>query len=133
MNPLSSGLNLLLQPSTTASLPADLLVVDPPPPKPPILTVEDVLSSSELEGTILDVDGRVPRGDRFVANLVTSATLWSEAKDIPQDVIAACRAAKALTVWRWREDVLSDMEMQVSLEKGARTSTGSVFYLRRMG
>lgn len=121
-----------MQPGSTTSLPGDLLVVAPAPPKPPILTVEDILSSSELELTLLDIDGRVPRGDRFVSNLVTSASLWSQAHNVPQDVVAACRAAKALTIWRWREEILLDTEMQMSLERGARTPIGSVFYVRRM-
>ena len=124
-------MTLLIQPSTTTSLPGELLVASPPPPKPPILSVEDILGSADLEATVLDVDGRVPRGDRIVANLVTSASLWSEAKDVPPHVIAASRAAKALTVWRWKPDVLADVEMQVALERGARSLVGTVFYLRR--
>jgi hypothetical protein len=93
--------------------------------------MEGMMSSVELEIAVLDVDGRVPKGDRFVDNTVASANLWREVKDTPPEVVAANRATKALTVWRWRDELLCDIELQMSLTRGGRDLLGTVYYLRR--
>ncbi|EKM51291.1 uncharacterized protein PHACADRAFT_151948 [Phanerochaete carnosa HHB-10118-sp] len=107
-NPADGTLAVLLQPGSAPSLPQDLLVVAPPNPTPPTLTIEDILSSMDLEDALLDVDGRISRDQRAVTPIT-----------------------KALTVFRWRDEVMCDLEMQMSMEKGARERCGSVWYLRR--
>ena len=93
--------------------------------------MDGIMSSSELESGVLDVDNRVPRDARFVGNIMTSANLWREVKNIPPETVAANRAAKALTIWRWKDEILSDLEMQMALEKGGRSLLGTAYYLRR--
>ena len=131
INALSGAIDVWLQPSSTSGLPRDLLVVAPPKPLPPILSMDGIMSSSELESGVLDVDNRVPRDARFVGNIMTSANLWREVKNIPPETVAANRAAKALTIWRWKDEILSDLEMQMALEKGGRSLLGTAYYLRR--
>ena len=121
-------MDLLLQPGKVTSLSREMLIVAPPEPQPPIRTAENILSSIELESAVLDVDGRVPSGDRFAGHAV-AASPWRT--DIPQELVATNRAAKALTVWRWRDEIISDVEMQMSLEKGGRDLLGTVYHLGR--
>lgn len=113
---------MLLQPGSTTSLPQDLLVVAPPNPTPPILTIEDTLSSTDLEDALLEVDGRVSRDQRRAPPMLPNG------KPVPRST----SAAKALTVFRWRDEVLHDLEMQLSMERGARERCGTVWYLRRL-
>lgn len=93
----------------------------PPNPTPPTLTIEDILSSTDLEDALLDEDGRVPRDQRAVTPIRLAT------RPVPRST----SAAKALAVLRWRDEVMSDLEMQMSMEKGARERCGSVWYLRR--
>lgn len=108
-------LTVLLQPGSTAALPQDLLVFAPRPPAPPTLTIDGVLSAADLEDALLDVDGRVPRTERSSAHALSRGAA----------------AAKALVVFRWRDEVQHDLEMQMAMARGARERCGTVWYLRR--
>ena len=102
--------------------------MNPESPQPPTLTMENILSSVELEQGILDVDGRVPRSERIAANDVTSINYWG---DVSTDIVAANRAAKSLSIWRWSDEVKDDRDLQMVLDRGARELVGTVYYLRR--
>lgn len=130
MHPQSSAITVLLSPTTQTSLPPDLLVVAPPPPAPPTLTTDGILSAAELEDALLDVDGRVARAERLAA-AAPPPRARREGDSVPLEVLVAARAAKALAVWRWRDEVLADVEMQRGMPRGARELLGTVFYLRR--
>ena len=88
------------------------------------------MSSVELEDSILDVDGRVSRAERQAGNDISTVDFWGITRPSPQ-ARGAARAAKALSVWRWRDEMRSDLEMQIALNKGGRDFIGTVYYLRR--
>lgn len=97
------SLVVLLPSGTTSSLPAHILAhgsdmnVDGES-----LRSAEITSPSHLESTILDLDGRVERGQRPNSN-----------------------AWKSLVVWRWREDGFEAGE-----ERGGREKRNTLFYLR---
>ncbi len=122
-------MDFLLAPGYTTSLPKELLLVDPSRPQPPILSKECIISSVELEEGILDVDGRVSRADRQRGNDF-SISFYGEVNPHTQLANTAC-TAKALTVYRWRDEMKSDFEMQLLLERAGRELVGTVYYLRR--
>ncbi|PSR77076.1 hypothetical protein PHLCEN_2v8065 [Hermanssonia centrifuga] len=93
--------------------------------------MDRIMGSAELEDGILDLDGRVPRADRLVTDSVLCTTMWADVRSVPVEVLSANRAAKSLTVWRWRADMMPDREMQLALPKGGREVLGTVFYLSR--
>ncbi|ETW76489.1 hypothetical protein HETIRDRAFT_239662, partial [Heterobasidion irregulare TC 32-1] len=97
------SLVVLLPSGTTSSLPAHILAhgsdmnVDGES-----LRSAEITSPSHLESTILDLDGRVERGQRPNSN-----------------------AWKSLVVWRWREDGFEAGE-----KRGGREKRNTLFYLR---
>ena len=130
----SIGITLLLQPNIAKSLPPTMLVIGPPAPQPPILTMEGILSSVELEDEILEIDGRVSRSDRYTAiqNEVISRRVPDGIDDssnmIPR--VISAKAAKSLSVWRWREEMQGELEIQMIQERGGREPLGTVYFLR---
>ncbi|KAH8105481.1 hypothetical protein BXZ70DRAFT_921031 [Cristinia sonorae] len=118
----TNSLDLLLRPGTTKSLPSDQLVIGAPDPTPPTLTMEGILSSTELEEAVLEVDGRVTLADFYRTTANT--------KDADRRGIQSLRAAKAITVWRWQEEMMNDFEMQMALERGGRELLTTVYFLR---
>lgn len=111
-----------------------MLVIGPPAPQPPILTMEGILSSVELEDEILEIDGRVSRSDRYTAiqNEVISRRVPDGIDDssnmIPR--VISAKAAKSLSVWRWREEMQGELEIQMIQERGGREPLGTVYFLR---
>ena len=90
------------------------------------------MSSAELEEGVLDVTKQVPREALAAANSVSPGavgSLWSNASS--RDNLVANRAAKALSIWRWRDETKTDVEMQRVLDRGGRDRLGTVFYLCR--
>ncbi|KAI0075019.1 hypothetical protein K474DRAFT_1572973, partial [Panus rudis PR-1116 ss-1] len=132
IHPESHTLTLLLSPGDSRALPLQLLVVAPPNPEPPTLTTEGVMGSRELEDLILDTDERVSRALRHttVETLLQSKSIL--AKDDPTKAAnyLSMRAAKSLSIWRWRPEMLEDFEMQMLQERGGRELVGAVYYLR---
>lgn len=88
------------------------------------------MSSVELEEGILDVDRRVSRAERQAGNDVSFVNFWGDLKPSSQ-AASATRAAKALSVWRWSDQMKSDLEMQIALDKAGRDFLGTIYYLRR--
>ena len=111
-------------------MPKDLLIVDPSPPQPPILAMDGMLSSVELEDCILDVDGRVSPANRQMASNMSSINHFGDVISSPQQA-GANRTAKALSIWRWSDEMKSDLEMQIALDRAGRSFAGTVYYLIR--
>ncbi|KAI0791361.1 hypothetical protein C8Q75DRAFT_715542 [Abortiporus biennis] len=138
IDPKSHAITLLLQPNIIRTLPTTLLVIGHPPPEPPTLTMDDIMGTCELEDGILDVDGRVSRADRHLAASQTTTSAGADQVALSytnMDVISArssARAAKSFTIWRWREEMMHDIEMQMLQERGGRELVGTVYYLRNM-
>lgn len=90
------------------------------------------MGSQELEDTILDVDGRVSRATRHATaeSLLQSKSVST--KDEPNKAInyLSMLAAKSLSIWRWRSEMLEDFELQMLQDKGGREPVGTVYYLR---
>ena len=90
--------------------------------------MEGILSSAELEDGVLEVDGRVTRAD--IHSMTTSLT--TSAPNDPDAVAAlhSIRAAKAITVWRWQDEMADDIGMQMVLSRGGRQALTTVHFLR---
>ncbi|TCD71105.1 hypothetical protein EIP91_000199 [Steccherinum ochraceum] len=128
IDPKSHALNLLLQPKLTKSLPSQLLVVGAPDPTPPTLTMEGIFSTTELEDAILEVDGRITRAEVWATMHPPSS---SSSADIDVQMYAhSVRCAKSVTVWRWEEEMMHDLDMQMMLPRGGRQLLATVYFLR---
>lgn len=127
INSTSHSLSLLLQPAIGRPLPTQLLVVAPPNPEPPTLSMDDIMGTLELEDGILDVDGRVSRTDRHAMTMSLGAGHGIFGSS---DIRASIRTAKSFSVWRWREEMLNDFEMQMIQDRGGRELLGTISYLR---
>ncbi|KAG6879109.1 hypothetical protein C0992_005135 [Termitomyces sp. T32_za158] len=103
IHPKTHALTVLLEPGTSAHLPAPLVSPDPSPPTGN--TQEAVITSpTQLETALLDNDGRVERGKRPNGN-----------------------AWKSMTVWRWRGTAPWE---DVGGGRWGRENHGTLFYLR---
>lgn len=89
------------------------------------------MSSAELEDGVLDVDGRVSRDARSASEPVPPSNVWVDFSGVHQSLPVVNRAAKCLTIWRWEEDRVPDVDVQMYLDKGGRVYAGTVYYLRR--
>lgn len=86
--------------------------------------MEGVLSSVELEDGILDVVGQITKADVYAA--VNSA-----AKDHGSSAaVYSTRSAKAVSVWRWSEEVIHDQAVQMIRARGGRELLASVYFMR---
>ncbi|CAL1702381.1 unnamed protein product [Somion occarium] len=137
VNPQSHSLTLLLPPNVDRNLPPQLLVICPPEPKPPTLNTDGILSSVELEHEILETDGRVSRAERYteINDMIKSrrTPLTSMLTHDPFDTAAlatSAKAAKSLSVWRWREEMKAEIELQMIQERGGRELLGTIYHLR---
>lgn len=124
INPKSQAIDLLLQPGLTVSLPPDLLVIGASEPTPPTLTMEGVFSSLELEDGILEVAGQVTKADVYA--VVQSASTDPESSAS----VYSTRSAKAVSVWRWPEEVMHDQAAQMMQARGGRELVASVYFMR---
>ncbi|KAF7323623.1 ASXH domain-containing protein [Mycena kentingensis (nom. inval.)] len=104
IDPRTHAITVLAEPGTTRDLPAMLL-------QPGIAEAVDftrtmtISSPTQLEGALLDIDGRVERTKRPNAN-----------------------AWKTLTLWRWAGDTVN--ENYDTGMRGGRTEQGTLHYLR---
>lgn len=137
VHPGSNAVSFILQPGSTSALPQDQLTIQRPQPKPPTLAIEGIMGTSELEETILDVDGRVSRVERhahFTAELgsdtSTSVTISPQFTLEAATVVRACRTAKCFRIWRWSEEMRNDVRAQLLQDRGGREIMGTAFYLR---
>lgn len=113
-----------------------MLVIGPSDPRPPILTMEGILSSVELEDEVLETDGRISRTDRYTAvqEDVVSKRI-SDGTEDPSNTVAhvmSTKAAKSLSVWRWRDEMRGELELQMIQERGGRERLGTVYHLRNL-
>jgi hypothetical protein len=107
INRRTNAVTVLIQPGTSP-LPQALLERNPPESSSPTQRME-IVSPSQLENGVLDIDGRVERARRPNGN-----------------------AWKCFTVWRWREDAEweGDFETFANDGKWGRENHGTLFYLR---
>ncbi|KAJ6606686.1 Asx homology domain-containing protein [Mycena sp. CBHHK59/15] len=105
IHPRNHSLTVLIEPGTTRDLPVHLLMPNPSDPSDPTRSMT-VMSPSQLETGLLDIDGRVERARRPNGN-----------------------AWKSLTLWRWRGDP-SDYIAPQGDRRGGREDHGTLFYLR---
>lgn len=109
--------------------------MEPPPPEPPTLAMEGILGTIELEEAVLDVDNRVSRADRH-ENIASELAKKSPVGVTPNftldtaTALSSSRTAKCFTVWRWSEEMQTDIELQMLQDRGGRELMGTVFYLR---
>ena len=74
------------------------------------------MSSVELEESILDVDGRISRAERQGADDM-SANFRDNVQLSPQ-TIHGIRAAKAMSIWRWRDAFQNDFAARMGAKVG---------------
>ena len=124
---------MLLSPKTDRTLPSYLRSIGPPEPQPPVRAMEGILSSLDLEEGVLDEDGRIPPDARNPVPTQTPdmSSMLVDYTGVRMPSSRASIAAKSLTVWRWDEERLPDLEVQPHLDRGGREYVGTVFYLRR--
>ena len=134
INPTSHTITFLLPPGTRTPLHPTLLVsssgshaVDE---DKTTLSMDDIADPIALERGVLDVDGRVSSPRKYeqdVAACPNALTATGAPSEELQDLIAV-RAWKAVTLWRWREEMRDQVEAQ--LLRGARERVATLFYLR---
>lgn len=130
INTLSFSLDFLLQPGTTSNLPPYLLPVAPEPPIPPIHKAESIMSSAELEDVVLSIDGRVSMEFRAKLERTVPPSRVDFTRAVSSNTSPSNQAAKSLSIWRWHEDRVPELEVQQMLLKGGREYNGTVYYLR---
>lgn len=84
------------------------------------------MSSTELEEGVLDVHKQIPPDLLSAAN-----TLSYNAASSVQNTVVAGRAAKAVSIWRWKDEVKGDLVLQMHLDRGGREMLGTAYYLTR--
>ncbi|KAI0942450.1 hypothetical protein AcW1_003082 [Taiwanofungus camphoratus] len=136
INPRSHTLTILLPRGSASRLHSSLLVSDHQDPDDNTLEMEDIADPGVLETGILDVDGRVSRADKYVADrgdlnapLRNGPSVTSSMSNAGGPPITH-HAWKSFTVWRWTEETRNAVEMQLLQERGGRERFGSLFYLR---
>ena len=97
-----------------------------------LLSIEDIADPVALERGALDVDGRVSYSDKYEDDAASCPVTQTQSGGVPDELrnSIAVRAWKSFTVWRWREEMLSQMEMQIVQERGGRERVATLFYLR---
>jgi hypothetical protein len=63
--------------------------------------------------------------------ILAAANNISGLDDVTSGSAARLRAGKATSIWRWREEVRTDVELQLCLDKGGRDCVGTIHYLSR--
>ncbi|GBE85771.1 hypothetical protein SCP_0802930 [Sparassis crispa] len=136
--PRTNTLSILLSAGSERRLHPTLLVAEGGEigPGERIRTIDAIADPLALETGILDVDGRVSRADRYFTddgNLhmhMNSSSASNSTSLGATEVTSASRAWKAFVVWRWREEMRNNIEMQALQERGGRERAGTLFYLR---
>ncbi|CDO75926.1 hypothetical protein BN946_scf184873.g15 [Trametes cinnabarina] len=125
----------LLSPGTVKSLPPTLLVNGSQECDTKVLSIGDVADPVALERGVLDVDGRVRPSDKYEQDAAAVAAATGPSAD-PAEVqgqvknLIAVKAWKSFTLWRWREEMKNQTELQVVQERGGRERVATLFYLR---
>ena len=93
--------------------------------------MEGIMNSRELEEGILDIDGRIPRYARGDIQQPSESTLHVDFSGaVSTGSRSSCVAAKSMTIWRWNEERVPELEVSQLLPKGGREYCGTVYYLR---
>ncbi len=132
INANSQTVNFLLLPGVQPSLHPSLLVAGERDYDGKLLSIEDIADPVALERGVLDVDGRVAYSDKYEDDSASCPAAQTQAGGVPEELrnAIAVRAWKSFTVWRWRDEVLERVEMQLVQERGARERVATLFYLR---
>lgn len=86
--------------------------------------MEGIFGTDDLENALLEVDGRVTRADvHAVVESLSSDPAVSAS-------LHSTRSAKAITVWRWQEETMQDLEVQIIQPRGGRERIATVYFLR---
>ena len=89
------------------------------------------MDSVTLEDALLDVDGRVSREARAVAQPAAELRVEYTGTVSSANDQRSGRAAKSLSLWRWNENSVPELEDQPLLPRGGREYCGTIHYLRR--
>jgi hypothetical protein len=117
-----SGLVIVLPPGSTASLPPSMVGSNPTPRDSSNLQQTSVQSLEELENTVLDIDGRVPRSERVTSNVNDVWKRFSVWKQTAR-LVEEYDALEAIAV--------SFQDSEAALNpRGGRENRGTMFYLR---
>ncbi|KAM5540014.1 hypothetical protein V8D89_006154 [Ganoderma adspersum] len=132
INASSQTVNFLLLPGVQSSLPPSLLVAGSREYDGKLLSIEDIADPVALERGVLDVDGRVSYSDKYEDDAASCPVTQTQLGGVPDELrnSIAVRAWKSFTVWRWREEMQGQVEMQLVQERGARERVATLFYLR---
>ncbi|KAI0364637.1 hypothetical protein BV20DRAFT_974200 [Pilatotrama ljubarskyi] len=122
----------LLSPGTQKALPPSLLVHEAKDSSEKILSIEDIADPVALERGVLDVDGRVRSSDKYAQDAASCAAPTSPSGGPSAELanLIAVRAWKGFTVWRWREEMRDEAQLQALQERGGRERVATLFYLR---
>lgn len=129
----NSSLAFLLAPGEQRALPRDLLLHNAGQCSEKMLTIQDVADPVALERGILDVDERVRSAEKYAqdaADCTGPPTSVSGAVSDELRALITIRAWKAFTVWRWRDEVRGQAELQQIQERGGRERVATMFHLR---
>ncbi|KAI9058924.1 hypothetical protein FKP32DRAFT_1596798 [Trametes sanguinea] len=132
VDPQTHSIGFLLSPGVVKSLPPTLLVHGSQECDTKMLSIEDIADPVALERGVLDVDGRVRPSDKYeqdVASVSGRPGGPAEEQERVKNVIAV-RAWKSFTVWRWRDEMRGETELQIVQERGGRERVATLFYLR---
>ncbi|PIL34284.1 hypothetical protein GSI_03059 [Ganoderma sinense ZZ0214-1] len=132
INANSQTVNFLLLPGVQPSLNPSLLVVGSREYDGKLLSIEDIADPVALERGVLDVDGRVSYSDKYEDDTASCPETHTQSGGVPDELrnAIAVRAWKSFTVWRWREEMQGQVEMQLVQERGGRERVATLFYLR---
>ncbi|KAI1788565.1 Asx homology domain-containing protein [Ganoderma leucocontextum] len=132
INASSQTVNFLLLPGVQSALPPSLLVAGSREYDGKLLSIEDIADPVALERGVLDVDGRVSYADKYEDDTSSCPATHTQSGGVPEELrnAIAVRAWKSFTVWRWREEMQGQVEMQLVQERGARERVATLFYLR---
>ncbi|OSD00305.1 hypothetical protein PYCCODRAFT_1437436 [Trametes coccinea BRFM310] len=132
VDPQTHSIGFLLTPGIMKSIPPPLLVNGSQECDTKMLSIEDIADPVALERGVLDVDGRVRPSDKYEQDVaaVSGPPRGPAKEQEPLKNVIAMRAWKSFTVWRWREEMRGETELQIVQERGGRERVATLFYLR---
>ncbi|KAI8995224.1 Asx homology domain-containing protein [Trametes punicea] len=131
IDPQTHWIGFVLSPGEVKSLPPSLLVRGSDECDATVLSMGDIADPVALERGVLDVQGRVRPSDKYAQDLVESGSACAPgepSQEIKNAIVV--RAWKSFTVWRWKEGMRDQTELQVVRERGGREKVATLFYLR---
>ncbi|KAI0631552.1 Asx homology domain-containing protein [Trametes polyzona] len=133
INYLTHTIDVLLAPDQRRTLPQALLVhnANPKHTGEKMLSIKKVTDVVALERGVIDVDGRIRPSDKY-AHDVAACTIPPPPGGVTEEMqnMIEVRAWKSFTVWRWREEMRDQTELQGVQDRGGRERIATLFYLR---